>query len=125
MKRNFNEEEIKENKKTKFEDEDELTQKLALSVELPLDYVPNLSIPPDSAEEYLRRVQFEAKKYQKTIVSNIKQEKFDSNITFQVEYEEFPEIDISKLNSPHPEWIEDFLLHFEQLRNVNFYYSNI
>lgn len=118
MKRSFNEEGSQENKKFKGEEEEEFEQRIALAIEIPLDYVPDLSIPPDSAEEYLRRVHYEAKRCQKTVVSDIKPETFNSNVTFQVEYEEIPQIDVQELNTPHPEWIEDFLMHFEQLRKV-------
>jgi hypothetical protein len=111
--------------KKEMEDEERITQNQALPIKIDVNYKPgnvfkfiqtllDFSKPPQDAEEYLRRVHFEASTLKQTITSQkefINQtEGFDN----EIEFFEKP----NGLFQVNKSWSEDVVKEFKNLNEV-------
>jgi hypothetical protein len=94
----------------------EVGQKQCFEVKLPNGYVPDFNTNHDNAEEYLRRVNYEAKMLPDTIISDVRQTSFESKVTYELEIEQVVLHQFDESHALHPDYITDLLIHFNRLR---------
>lgn len=110
------------NKKLKKQQQEEVTYGLqqALPFSITSDYVPDLSKPAGDAEEYLRRVHYEAKRCQQIVNSGIDPSKYDHKKTTVIPA--FPRIKENKIVIDKI-WQEKYIKAFSKSRKVNILYQ--
>jgi hypothetical protein len=124
MKRKDSSSSSQPNKKLKKQQEEEETygQQQALPFTITPDYVPDLSKPADTAEEYLRRVHYERKHCQQIVNSGIDPSKYDHKKTNVIP--KFPQVKENKIEIDKL-WQEKYIRAFAESRKVNKFKINI
>ncbi|CAG9771629.1 unnamed protein product [Ceutorhynchus assimilis] len=101
---------------TESSDEETVSQRKALDVQMPHDFDPN-SIP-QTGEEYLQHVIYERTKKCKTlVVANGDFSKFDKNRTIHLDKSSDVHKPLDKF-IPTKEWLDNAIKDFTQLRNL-------